>query len=80
MSASIRTPKQFWSMYHSLTPNRREHISQTLSNGTVTANSPTSKVIHFSPAVSLIPLVHLLLPAFHLTLLNFIASSALRRK
>ena len=42
MSASIRSPKQFWSMYHSLTPNR-ERIPHTLSNGTISVESPTSK-------------------------------------
>ena len=32
MTASIHTPKQFWSMYYSLTPNR-ERIPHTLSSG-----------------------------------------------
>lgn len=42
MSASIRTPKQFWSIYHLLTPNR-ERIPHTLTNGVITVSSPTSK-------------------------------------
>ena len=42
MTASIHTPKQFWSMYYSLTPNR-ERIPHTLSNGVTTALSPISK-------------------------------------
>ena len=36
MSASIRTPKEFWAMYHSLSPNR-ERIPQVLTNITVSA-------------------------------------------
>ena len=42
MSASVRTPREFWAMYHSLSPNR-ERIPQVLTNGTVSASSPTSK-------------------------------------
>ena len=38
----IRTLKQFWSMYHSLTPNQ-ECIPHSLTNGVLTASSPTSK-------------------------------------
>ena len=42
MSSLIRSPSQFWSVYHSMSPNR-ERIPHTLTNGTVTAESPTSK-------------------------------------
>ena len=42
MSATIRTPKDFWSMYYSLIPNR-ERIPLTLKNGSTTASSPSSK-------------------------------------
>ena len=39
---SIRSPKQFWSLYHSLTPNR-QRIPSTLNDGYVTIESATCK-------------------------------------
>ena len=55
LSALIRSPKQFWSLYHSLTPNR-QRIPATLSDGTVTVESATSKAnllaSHFSTCFS----------------------------
>ena len=42
MSSLIRSPREFWSAYHSLTPNRRR-IPHNLTNGTITAESLTSK-------------------------------------
>ena len=42
MSSLIQSPRQFWSVYHSLTPNC-ERIPHTLTNGTITAESPTAK-------------------------------------
>ena len=64
MSSLIRTPKDFWSVYHSLTPNR-ERIPHTLTHSTVTAESlmsmaRTSQVV--SPLHLLIPPCPLLPP------------------
>ena len=42
MSSFIRSPKDFWSAYHSLTPTRMR-IPHTLTNGAATAESLTSK-------------------------------------
>ena len=42
MTSLIWSPKQFWSAYHSLMPNC-EYIPHTLTNGTITAESPTAK-------------------------------------
>ena len=42
MSTLIRSSKDFWSVYHSLTPNR-ERLPHSLSNGSVSAVSPKSK-------------------------------------
>ena len=42
LSSLIRSPKQFWSLYHSVTPNK-QGIPPTLNNGTVTTESATSK-------------------------------------
>ena len=51
LSTLIRSPKQFWSLYYSLTPNR-QRIPATLNDGTVTVESATSKATllasHFS--------------------------------
>ena len=55
LSTLIRSPKQFWSLYHSLTLNR-QRIPATLNDGTVTVESATSKanllVSHFSACFS----------------------------
>ena len=42
MTSLIWSPKQFWSAYHSLMPNC-ECIPHTLTNGIITAESPTAK-------------------------------------
>ena len=42
MTSLIRTPKQFWSGYHSLMPNH-EGIPHTLTNGIITVGSLTAK-------------------------------------
>ena len=42
MSTLIRSSKDFWSVYHSLTPNR-ERLPHSLTNGSVSAVSPKSK-------------------------------------
>ena len=42
MSSLICSPKEFWSAYHSLMPNRM-WIPHTLTNGTATAELVTSK-------------------------------------
>ena len=42
MSSLIRSPKEFWSVYHSLMP-KRERIPHNLTNGNITAESLTSK-------------------------------------
>ena len=42
MSSSIRSPKQLWSLYHSLDPNC-ECIPHLQTNGTITAESLSSK-------------------------------------
>ena len=42
MTSLIWSPKQFWSAYHSLMPNY-ECIPHTLTNGIITAESPTAK-------------------------------------
>ena len=42
MSTLIRSSKDFWSVYHSLTPNR-ESLPHSLTNGSVSAVSPKSK-------------------------------------
>lgn len=42
MSSVLHTPKQFWTMYHSLTPNHK-CILYTFSNDSITIESPTSK-------------------------------------
>ena len=42
MSSMIHTPKQFWSTYHSLTPNK-ERIPHILTDGTTTAESAVAK-------------------------------------
>ena len=41
-STLIRSSKDFWSVYHSLTPNR-ERLPHSLTNGSVSAVSPKSK-------------------------------------
>lgn len=55
LSSLIRSPKQFWSLYHSLSPNR-QRIPPTLNNGSLTVESATSKanlfVSHFSACYS----------------------------
>ena len=55
LTSLIRSPKQFWSLYHSLSPNR-QRIPPTLNNGPVTVESATSKanllVSHFSACYS----------------------------
>ena len=55
LSSLIRSPKQFWSLYHSLTPNR-QRIPPTLNDGYVTIESATSKAnllaSHFSACFS----------------------------
>ena len=42
MSSLIQSPKQFWSAYHSLMPNR-ERIPHTLTYSTISAEFPTAK-------------------------------------
>ena len=58
MSSLIRSPKQFWSAYHSLMPNR-ERIPHTLTYGTISAESPTAKAnllnSYFSSCFSIPP-------------------------
>ena len=55
LASLIRSPKQFWSLYHSLTPNR-QRIPSTLNDGITTVVSPISKVnllvSHFSACLS----------------------------
>ena len=49
-SANLWSPKQFWSLYHSLSPNR-QRISTVLTEGTTSAESTISKAnllaLHF---------------------------------
>ena len=42
LSSLVKTPKEFWSAYHSLLPNR-QRIPAMLSNGSITAESTASK-------------------------------------
>ena len=55
LASLIRSPKQFWSLYHSLTPNR-QRIPSTLNDGITTVVSPISKtnllISHFSACFS----------------------------
>ena len=55
LSSLIKSPKQFWSLYYSLSPNK-QRIPSILSDGTTTATSVASKanllVSHFSACFS----------------------------
>ena len=80
ISAFIRTPKQFWSMCHSRTPNR-ERIPHILTPSLLPLQHlwPTSST-NFPPVISLTPLVPQLLPALFPGTLNYQVSSTLRKK
>ena len=47
LSSLVKTPKEFWSAYHSLLPNQ-QRIPAMLSNGSVTAEFTTSKCEHLN--------------------------------
>ena len=55
LASLIHSPKQFWSLYHSLTPNR-QRIPPTLNDSTITVESAISKAnllaSHFSACLS----------------------------
>ena len=42
LSTNLRSPKQFWSAYHSLSTNY-QHVPRLLTNGSHTVESPSAK-------------------------------------
>ncbi|XP_064393634.1 uncharacterized protein LOC135341084 [Halichondria panicea] len=55
LGSLIKSPKEFWSTYHALSPTK-QRIPHTLTNGTITADSPFSKAnllnTHFTSCLS----------------------------
>ena len=84
LSSLVKTPKEFWSAYHSLLPNW-QRIPVMLSNGSITASLPPQNVnfwIAILPKFSLTQIqTHPLIPLYPTPhLLSFLTSPVLGMK